>query len=430
MKKIVIPFLLLVNSTFGQAPDFTYTNKCFGDQTIFAASSSLPDTAIQMWQWDLNNDGIYELTGDSIVHFFTTAGTFPVKLKITPHFGSADSITHNVVISPLPNVNFIVDNLCTGSVATYYSISTISSGNITQWKWDFDNNGNVDNTSNDTVTFSVGGTPTSYFSRLTCVSDSGCSSFATKSITVFQTPTAAFSIADTCLNNNTMFTNYSTITSPDYFRWNFGDGTQTTTSGNASHTYASPGYYNVFLIAVTLNGCRDTSNSIVATINSLPVVTIDTSSVTSFFEGGSVVLTAQGANSYLWNTSATTQSITVMQSGSYSVMGTDAKGCSSSAYIKVTKETIPDTVAVSSSILTPNGDGINDYFTIENKEAYQSCLLKVYNMWNVLVFSKERYNNDWAGTYNDKPLPDGAYYYIVTCDDKPMIKGNINILLK
>ena len=383
-----------------------------------------------MWQWDVDGDGIFDFNNKTIVYFFTTNDTVAVKLKITPNFGSPDSITQNVIIDPLPNVNFMVDNLCTGNIANYYNQSTIALGSITQWLWDFNNDGSPDNTSNDTVTYNCGGTPNTFLSRLTCVSDKGCSSFATKTITVYQTPTAAFSISDTCFNNNTQFTNWSTISFPDYYRWDFGDGNQTTTSGNAAHTYHSPGNYNVTLIAVTLNGCRDTSATMVATINSLPVVTIDTSGGTHFFEGGSVTLTANGASTYLWNTNELTPSITVMQSGSFAVMGTDTKGCSSTAYLSVIKDAIPDTVAVSSNIITPNGDGINDFFVIDNKEAYQNCTLNIYNIWNVEVYSKEGYNNDWGGTCNDKTLPNGAYYYILTCDDKPVLAGNINILLK
>ena len=249
---------------------------------------------------------------------------------------------------------------------------------------------------------------------------------------VYPTPIASFTVADTCLKENTQFTNTTTISSPDFYLWNFGDGVQVSTSGDASHTYSSIGSYHVSLIAVTTNGCRDTSSTTTFKINPLPVVTITTrpQGDTIFFNGGSVTLIANGAASYLWNTSASTDSIAVAQSGSYSVMGTDARGCSAMANINVINKAIPDTVAVSSNILTPNGDGINDYLIIQNKEAYTSCTLNVYNIWNVLVYSKDGYNNDWGGTYNGKQLPDGAYYYIITCDDKPVLNGNINILLK
>lgn len=434
LKKITLfIFLLLATTCFSQSPNFNYTQTCYGQQTIFVGTSALADTAIQMMQWDVNGDGIYDFTGDSIVHFFTTTGTFAVKLKVTPHFGSPDSITKNVTINPLPNVNFIVNNLCTGSLATYYNTTTISSGSIAQFMWDFDNNGTTDNNTNDTATFNCGGSAHTYYSKLTCISDKGCSAFAVKTMQVYATPVASFSVMDTCLKDNTVFTNSTTITSPDFYLWNFGDGTQTSTSGDANHVYAFSGTYNVSLIAVSLQGCRDTSAAMAVNINSLPMVTIRArNNDTTFFDGGSATLGASGANTYLWSTSATTDSITVTQTGSYSVVGTNTKGCVSSAFIDIIKETIPDSVSVSSNILTPNGDGINDMLMINNVAAYQSCKVSVYNMWNVLIYSKDGYDNTngWDGTYSGKVVPDGAYYYIITCDDKPVLTGNINVLTK
>ncbi|MBK9329011.1 MAG: gliding motility-associated C-terminal domain-containing protein [Sphingobacteriales bacterium] len=58
---------------------------------------------------------------------------------------------------------------------------------------------------------------------------------------------------------------------------------------------------------------------------------------------------------------------------------------------------------------TPNGDGINDVFSIpcvRNKTEFS-----VYNIWGVELYSSENYLNDWDGNYNGAPLPEGTYYY-------------------
>src|SRR5687767_10336439 len=52
------------------------------------------------------------------------------------------------------------------------------------------------------------------------------------------------------------------------------------------------------------------------------VPTITASGPTTFCAPGSVTLTASAGDSYLWSTGATTQSIVVTQSGSYSVQVT------------------------------------------------------------------------------------------------------------
>jgi gliding motility-associated-like protein len=64
-------------------------------------------------------------------------------------------------------------------------------------------------------------------------------------------------------------------------------------------------------------------------------------------------------------------------------------------------------------VLTPNGDGINDTWTILNADRYPSAIIKVFNRWGKEVFSTVGYNNDWNGTYSGNTLPTGSYYYQV-----------------
>lgn len=63
---------------------------------------------------------------------------------------------------------------------------------------------------------------------------------------------------------------------------------------------------------------------------------------------------------------------------------------------------------------SPNGDGVNEFFTIENIEHFPSNEVKVFNRWGNLVFHKEGYNNDWDGKYNKRDLPTGTYFYHIT----------------
>jgi len=64
-------------------------------------------------------------------------------------------------------------------------------------------------------------------------------------------------------------------------------------------------------------------------------------------------------------------------------------------------------------VLTPNGDGINDTWTILNADRYPNAIIKVFNRWGKEVFSTIGYNNDWNGTYSGNTLPTGSYYYQV-----------------
>src|SRR5690606_23031955 len=67
------------------------------------------------------------------------------------------------------------------------------------------------------------------------------------------------------------------------------------------------------------------------------------------------------------------------------------------------------------NIFTPNGDGINDTFTIEGIEAYDRVEVFIFNRWGNEVYKNDRYDNNWAGLN----LHDGTYYYMIN-----FYKGN------
>jgi gliding motility-associated-like protein len=60
---------------------------------------------------------------------------------------------------------------------------------------------------------------------------------------------------------------------------------------------------------------------------------------------------------------------------------------------------------------SPNEDGVNDVFTIENIEYHPENTLTVFNRFGNVVYSKEGYENTWQGTFGNKNLPDGTYFY-------------------
>lgn len=84
--------------------------------------------------------------------------------------------------------------------------------------------------------------------------------------------------------------------------------------------------------------------------------------------------------------------------------------------------TINDTKCVFiPNIITPNGDGINDWFEIPciDTGLFRENSLVVYSQWGDKVFEASPYSNDpasaWRGTLNGEPgkdVPDGVYFYV------------------
>lgn len=80
---------------------------------------------------------------------------------------------------------------------------------------------------------------------------------------------------------------------------------------------------------------------------------------------------------------------------------------------------------------SPNNDGINDYFIIENTGTSRISL-EVYNRWGNLVYKNTDYKNNWDGRPNTgirigTQVPDGTYYYIVVVDGKDRYVNYITI---
>lgn len=72
--------------------------------------------------------------------------------------------------------------------------------------------------------------------------------------------------------------------------------------------------------------------------------------------------------------------------------------------------------------LSPNRDGINDFFYIGGLDDKPENRLVIYNRWGNRVFEMEGYDNSWDGTFNGKELPDGTYYYIFEVKDQGVMR--------
>ena len=61
---------------------------------------------------------------------------------------------------------------------------------------------------------------------------------------------------------------------------------------------------------------------------------------------------------------------------------------------------------------TPNGDGINDFWVIENLNFYKDCVVEVYTPQGLMVYRTVNYARPWDGTYNGKRLPPVSYTHL------------------
>ncbi|MBN4051325.1 PKD domain-containing protein, partial [bacterium AH-315-M05] len=249
--------------------EFTFPSSqiCLGDAVLFqSVDTSCSNIASNLvsWDWDFGDGSFSTDTNPS--HVYLAPGTYTVQLIVTDYLGCNDTTTKNIVVSPLPSANFTSTDVCLNQTNVFTDISTISSGAITQWQWDFGDGLGVSSIQNPTYTYSIPGT---FTVTLTVTSDSGCTDVVSSPVEVYPLPLANFTTANVCLSDSAVFVDISTISSGfiNSWQWDFGDG-NTSIIQNPSHLYADSGTYNVILTVTSDQGCID---SITQTITIYPL---------------------------------------------------------------------------------------------------------------------------------------------------------------
>ncbi len=90
----------------------------------------------------------------------------------------------------------------------------------------------------------------------------------------------------------------------------------------------------------------------------------------------------------------------------------------------------PPVVIEPSKVFTPNGDGINDEWVVENVEDFPELAVTIINERGAIVFEAQSYATErWNGLYNGQAAPEGAYYYVFTDTiDGTEVRGSFVLL--
>ena len=66
------------------------------------------------------------------------------------------------------------------------------------------------------------------------------------------------------------------------------------------------------------------------------------------------------------------------------------------------------------NVFTPNGDGVNDYFVVDN-HGMETLNMLIFNRWGEKIFEWNTAHTDWDGTGLDgEDVSDGVYFYLLT----------------
>lgn len=181
------------------------------------------------------------------------------------------SDTAIINVLPLPVVNFSTEFVCFGTYNQFQNLSSITSGSINSYNWDF---GNGQSSINPSPNYLYSNS-TTYNVKLEATSVKGCVDSIIKAVQVYSLPNVDFTALDVCDTIDVEFVNLSSV-SPGYIQetiWRFGDGVDSiiNTFGQLSHKYSLSGSYNVTLVSESNNRCKD---SVVKEINVLDRVLV------------------------------------------------------------------------------------------------------------------------------------------------------------
>lgn len=213
------------------------------------------------------------------------------------------------------------------------------------------------------------------------------------------------------------FTDYSApnITS---WSWDFGDG-NSSTDKNPTHTYDA-GIYTVSLTVTTADGCTGnlTMNNLINSFAS-PYAYFDPDPAVAPIDNPVIYFNNMSTNGGTWywdfgdpSTGADNNSTVQFPTHTYSGDGVyivwlvvySPDGCIDSISRQVM--IIIDQIEIP-NVITPNGDGLNDYFYIKNIDKLRSSRLLIYNRWGQRIFEMDSYDNSWDA----RDHPDGVYFW-------------------
>lgn len=254
-------------------PAFAWnSNGCVEDSVTFVS----PAANGTRWVWDFGNGKTLDTTSGTTkpVKLIQTGGT-DIRLKVFSARGCAsDDSVQTVKLSTRPVAGLTPPTIrCVNDSLRFNDISTITSGTITQWKWNLDDGAgqrSLENNNSQAARYTLYGLK---LPTLLVASSTGCMSdtFRLSNFTVNPLPVPGFINPEVCQNDKeSLFRD--TTNSPDGFnnftyQWNFNAGVipvnPAPTVSAAASTAQNPivqfnqiGSYAVQLV-VTARGCTD-----------------------------------------------------------------------------------------------------------------------------------------------------------------------------
>ena len=239
---------------------------CLGD-TLFLKDNSLigsEERKLYAYNWKVGNMPFVNAKNYSPRS--DTVGIIPIKYFVITDIGCiSDTLSTQVAIDSIPNVNFVIQNIkCVGKDIQFIDSSFAKRGtSLSQWIWNYGDR-IMDTALNNASVRHMYDSAIVYRPSLTVQTSNGCTVKKEKTITVYPNPQVGFILPKICLRDAfAEFTDTSRIADNSNnfsYLWNFGDPgnmtvPNTATVANPRHRYLNAGTYQVNEKVTSVNGC-------------------------------------------------------------------------------------------------------------------------------------------------------------------------------
>ena len=251
--------------------NFTLSPTCLNVPLLFPSTASispipLANSSITAYVWDFG-DATFTNVAVPSAKTYTASGNYTITFSATSNMGCVSSVSNSLAVYPSPVSDFTTTSLnCFGGLSLFTSTSSIPTGTIYGYNWDF-GDGTFGSNPSTSHTYSTTGNFPVTFSTTT---NNECVTVVTKTITVHPLPVVSYTANGGCLNVVSLFAGTSTIAAGSVvsYTYNFGDGNNSPNQ-TTSHTYSVFGTFTPTLFATSNQSCTSSGINTVV-IHPLP----------------------------------------------------------------------------------------------------------------------------------------------------------------
>lgn len=349
------------------------------------------------------------------------------NVVLTDINGCTVSASATVYVGSLPNASFTTASVCEGAQTVFNNTSTVTSGMITGYGWDFGDGSPYSNLPSPVYTYTSSG---QYNVTLGVVTDFGCTGSVTLPVNVNPVPVTAFT-ADVLSGCVPLCVNFSDLTNAGggtVNSWTWQIDGQVINTQHPSYCFNNPGVYDISLAVSTTDGCSG-SLTIPGYIQAYPDPIADfTMSSNQLTETAPLVnFTDASTNAVSWswdfgdgdNSAAQNPSHIYADTGTFCIKLTvsNAAGCTDD--VSHCLIVIPEYYIYIPNTFTPNDDKLNDVFLIYGRGIAEATLI-IFDRWGeplAKLLNDQPFTVGWDAKYNGSFVKQDVYTYKLLIKD-------------